>query len=181
LIVSELVSYKRIADAVRCFSKIKRPLKMVGQGPKYLFLKSMAASNIEFCGRVSDYELRDLYARCRAVILPGEEDFGIVPVEAMASGKPVIALGRGGVLESVPEDNPRAGFFYPDACEESLAAAVKTFESRESSLSPAAIRRVASRFSQSRFQREMSALIFGPDEISEDEVVSRSTAYGVES
>jgi glycosyltransferase involved in cell wall biosynthesis len=181
LIVSELVPYKRISDAVRCFSKMKRPLKIVGNGPDYPVLKGMAASNIEFCGRVSDHELRDLYARCRAVILPGEEDFGIVPVEAMASGKPVIALGRGGVLESVPEDNPRAGFFYPEAGEESLAAAVQTFESRESSLSPAAIRRVASRFSQSRFQREMFALIFGGDEICEHEVVTRSTSYGVES
>jgi glycosyltransferase involved in cell wall biosynthesis len=181
LIVSELVPYKRIADAVRCFSKMKRRLKIVGHGPEYLMLKSMAGSTTEFCGRVSHDELCDLYARCRAVILPGEEDFGIVPVEAMASGKAVIALGRGGVVESVPEDNPRAGFFYLEPGEESLAVAVKTFESWETSLAPTAIRRVASRFSQSRFQREMFERIFGDDETFGDRLstVSRSISYGV--
>jgi glycosyltransferase involved in cell wall biosynthesis len=181
LIVSELVPYKRIADAVRCFSKLKRRLKIVGHGPEYLVLKSMAASTVEFCGRVSDHELRDLYARCRAVVLPGEEDFGIVPVEAMASGKPVIALGRGGVLESVPEDNPRAGFFYMEPGEESLAEAVKNFETWETSLAPTAIRRVASQFSQSRFQREMFETIFGQDGTSEDRVsiANRSSSNGI--
>jgi glycosyltransferase involved in cell wall biosynthesis len=181
LIVSELVPYKRIADAVRCFSKLKRRLKIVGHGPEYLVLKSMAASTVEFCGRVSDHELRDLYARCRAVVLPGEEDFGIVPVEAMASGKPVIALGRGGVLESVPEDNPRAGFFYMEPGEESLAEAVKNFETWETSLAPTAIRRVASQFSQSRFQREMFETIFGQNGTSEDRVsiVNRSSSNGI--
>jgi glycosyltransferase involved in cell wall biosynthesis len=181
LIVSELVPYKRIADAVRCFSKLKRPLKIVGHGPEYLVLKSIAASTVEFCGRVSDHELRDLYARCRAVVLPGEEDFGIVPVEAMASGKPVIALGRGGVLESVPEDNPRAGFFYMEPGEESLAVAVKNFETWETLLAPTAIRRVASQFSQSRFQREMFETIFGQDGTSEDRVsiVNRSSSSGI--
>jgi glycosyltransferase involved in cell wall biosynthesis len=144
-------------------------------------LKSIAASTVEFCGRVSDHELRDLYARCRAVVLPGEEDFGIVPVEAMASGKPVIALGRGGVLESVPEDNPRAGFFYMEPGEESLAEAVKNFETWETSLAPTAIRRVASQFSQSRFQREMFETIFGQDGTSEDRVsiVNRSSSNGI--
>jgi glycosyltransferase involved in cell wall biosynthesis len=160
LIVSELVAYKRIADAVRCFSKTKRRLKIVGRGPDYPRLRSIAGPTIEFCGRVSDTELPELYACCRAVVLPGEEDFGIVPVEAIASGKPVIGLGRGGVLESVPEDNPRAGFFYADPGEDRLAAAVESFERQEGSLSAAAIRRLASRFSEKRFQREIYRMIF---------------------
>jgi glycosyltransferase involved in cell wall biosynthesis len=160
LIVSELVAYKRVADAVRSFSKAKRQLKIVGHGPEYLALRSIAGPTIEFCGRVSDAELRELYARCRAVVLPGEEDFGIVAVEALASGKPLIALRRGGVLESVPEENPRAGFFYTEPGESSLAAAVQAFEHNEAFLSPMAIRHLAWRFSEERFQREMRAIIF---------------------
>lgn len=159
LIVSELVAYKRIADAVRCCSETGRRLKIVGGGPEYLALKAIAGPTIEFCGRVSDTELREFYARCRAVLLPGEEDFGIVPVEAMASGKAVIALRRGGVVESVPEDNPRAGFFYAEPGKESLGSAIGEFEGCEQSISANAIRRLASRFSEERFQEELSSMI----------------------
>ena len=101
LIVGEMVAYKRIDTAVRLFSK-QRPQaarrgRWAGIFPR---LKQMAGGNIEFCGRVSDDDLRILYARCRALVMPGEEDFGITAVEAIASGKAVIALGRGGVLKS---------------------------------------------------------------------------------
>jgi glycosyltransferase involved in cell wall biosynthesis len=159
LVVSELVPYKRIADAVRCFSKTKRRLKIVGQGPEYRSLRAIAGPGIEFCGRVSDVQLRELYARCRAVVLPGEEDFGIVPVEAIASGKPMIALGRGGVLESVPERNPHAGFFYSHPGEEHLAQAVDDFEREEPHLAPNAIQAAAARFSTERFQAAMRDLV----------------------
>jgi glycosyltransferase involved in cell wall biosynthesis len=160
LIVSELVAYKRIADAVGAFSKMGRSLKIVGAGPEYKPLKTVAGKSIEFCGRVADSELRDLYSRCRAVIMPGEEDFGIVPVEAMASGKPVIALGRGGVLESVPQRNPRAGLFYDYPGPESLTAAVLRLETEEARLSPHAIQRAAQRFSVASFESQMRRLIF---------------------
>lgn len=160
LIVSELVSYKRVADAVRCFCSKKRRLKIAGNGPEYASLRRIAGRATEFCGHVSDSDLRELYARCRAVILPGEEDFGLVPVEAMASGKPVVALGRGGVLESVPEEDPRAGFFYTDPSPESLAGAIARFEKHEPFLSPNAIRRSAERFSEKRFHSEILAAIF---------------------
>jgi glycosyltransferase involved in cell wall biosynthesis len=160
LIVSELVAYKRIEDAVRCFSRTKRRLKIVGHGPEYIFLRSLAGPTVEFCGRVSNAELRDLYACARAVILPGEEDFGIVAVESIASGKPVIALGRGGVLESVPEMNPQAGFFYSQPGERFLETAIETFERREASISAAAIQSAASRFSEDRFRQEMRTAIF---------------------
>lgn len=161
LIVSELVAYKRITDAVYAFAKTGRRLKIVGDGPEYKPLKALAGSSIEFCGRVPDSELRELYARCRAVLLPGEEDFGIVPVEAIASGKPVIALGRGGVLESVPQHKPRAGFFYGSPGPEFLATAVERFEQEEASLSPSAIQAAAQRFSEARFQSQMQRFIFG--------------------
>jgi glycosyltransferase involved in cell wall biosynthesis len=110
LVVSELVAYKRIQDAVYAFSKSGRRLKIVGAGPEYKSLKALAGGTVEFCGRVVETDLRQIYSRCRAVLLPGEEDFGIVPVEALASGKAVIALGRGGVLESVPQQKPRGIF-----------------------------------------------------------------------
>ena len=100
LIVSELAAYKRLDLAVKAFSSSGRKLKIVGAGPLYRELRSMAAPNVEFCGYVSSAELRTLYASSRALLLPGEEDFGITPVEALASGKPVIAWARGGVLET---------------------------------------------------------------------------------
>ena len=159
LIVSELVAYKRVADAIRCFSETGRHLKVVGSGPEYIHLRKMAGPTIEFCGRVSDFELQDLYARCRAVILPGEEDFGIVCVEALASGKPLIALGRGGALESATSDNPRAGFFYQNPGKDSLSSAIDRFERCEGSISSAAIQQLAARFSEERFREEMSAVI----------------------
>ena len=112
LAVSELVPYKRIDSLVRWFSLTGRRLKIAGAGPEYGRLRAMAGSNVEFLGRVSDAELRELYARCRAFLLPGEEDFGMTPVEALASGKPVVALGRGGALETVPGFG---GVFYDDA------------------------------------------------------------------
>lgn len=161
LIVSEMVPYKRISDAVLCFNRSGRRLKIVGHGPEYPALKRIAGPTVEFCGRVPDRQLRELYAHCRAVIIPGEEDFGIVAVEALASGRPVIALGKGGVFETVPESNPRAGFFYDKPTERDLQRAVETFEQAEPSLSPKLIRACAAPFSEERFRREMSKVLFG--------------------
>ncbi|HEY7387131.1 MAG TPA: glycosyltransferase, partial [Bryobacteraceae bacterium] len=90
LIVSELVPYKRIDTAVRVFARTGRKLIVAGAGPEYRKLKTLAGGAVEFAGRVPDGELRDLYASCRALILPGEEDFGMTAVEALASGKPVV-------------------------------------------------------------------------------------------
>jgi glycosyltransferase involved in cell wall biosynthesis len=161
LIVSELVAYKRVDDAVRCFAKNGRRLKIAGGGPEYTRLKKMARSNIEFCGRVSDSELRDLYARCQAVIMPGEEDFGIVPVEALASGKAVIALGKGGVLETVPGSDPCGGFFYSQPGDDNLESAVEEFEQKQKYVVPEKLRSHAARFSKEVFRREMANMLFG--------------------
>src|SRR5262249_36446583 len=109
LIVSELVAYKRIDTAVRLFSKSGRRLRIVGAGPERKALGAIAGPSVEFLGRVPDRELRELYARCRAFLMPGEEDFGITAVEALASGKAVIALGRGGAVESAPAAEPSGG------------------------------------------------------------------------
>ncbi len=158
LLVSELVEYKRVEDAVRCFSRTGGRLKIVGLGPEYRHLKRLAKPNVEFCGRVGAGELRDLYARCRAVLMPGEEDFGMVAVEAMASGKPIIALGRGGVLEAVPQE-PTAAVFYQDPGDSWLEKAVKVFEQKEDSVRRHELQVWAERFSESRFQLRMREVL----------------------
>lgn len=159
LIVSELVAYKRIDTAVRAFASNGRKLRIVGDGPEYRALKRLAAPNVQFCGRVGDDELRAQYARCRALLITGEEDFGITSVEALASGKPVVALGRGGVLEAVPAANPQGGVFYDVPDETHLQAAIQAFEAAESRFSPIALRAWAARFSEAEFRRKMSRIL----------------------
>jgi glycosyltransferase involved in cell wall biosynthesis len=159
LIVSELVAYKQLDYAVSCIARSGRKLKIAGEGPEYRRLKGLASGNVEFCGRASDADLRDLYGRCRALVMPGEEDFGIAPVEALASGKPVIALGRGGVLETVPARDPLAGFFYSEPDEAALGAAIARFEAAESEILPGQLRAWAARFSESVFIDKMTNMI----------------------
>ncbi len=156
LAVSELVAYKRIDLLVHYFSRTGRRLRIAGSGPEYRKLKAAAAPNVEFLGRVSDTDLRGLYARCRALLLPGEEDFGITAVEALASGKPVIALGRGGALETVPQFG---GVFFDNPDETSLAAAVERFEQREAGVSPRELQVWARQFSSAEFLHKMGAVI----------------------
>jgi len=161
LIVSELVPYKRIDVAVRLFARTGRRVRIVGSGPEYRNLRRMARPNVEFCGRVGDAELRELYARSRAFLMPGEEDFGITAVEALASGKPVIALGRGGVLESVPRRDPVGGVFYDAAGEEELAEAIARFEQMEPVIDAEALRQYAARFSEAEFRARMEEVLQG--------------------
>lgn len=156
LIVSELVPYKCIDYAVRAFSSNGRRLRVAGDGPEFRRLAGMAGRNVEFFGRVSDSDLRELYARCRAFVLPGEEDFGIAAVEALASGKPVVALGRGGALETVP---PFGGILYSDPDETSLQTAIECMEELERSLRPAELQAWAGRFSERKFMEKMSAAL----------------------
>jgi glycosyltransferase involved in cell wall biosynthesis len=152
LTVSELVPYKQIDALVRCFSASGRRLKIAGAGPESGRLRAMAAGNIEFLGRVSEAELRELYARCRAFVMPGEEDFGMTPVEALASGKPVIALARGGALETVPSFG---GILYENSA--ALPAAIEQLEALEANIRPAELQAWARRFSPQEFDRKMSA------------------------
>lgn len=158
LVVSELVAYKRVDTLVRCFSRSGRRLKIAGAGPEYRALRAIATPNVEFLGRVSDEELRELYARCRFSLLPGEEDFGITPVEALASGKPVVALGRGGALETVPFFG---GVFYSAPEDDAIGAAIERFEAIEESIRPADLQAWARQFSEEEFMRRMSAVLKG--------------------
>jgi glycosyltransferase involved in cell wall biosynthesis len=152
LIASELVPYKRIDAAVRVFSGNGRRLRIAGAGPELANLRRAAAPNVEFLGRVSDEALRELYARCRAFLLPGEEDFGMTPVEALASGKPVIALARGGALETVPSFG---GVFYDEPDDAALAAALERFEAMEPDIRPGMLQAHAKSFSALQFSRKM--------------------------
>lgn len=121
-----LVSYKRFDLAIRAFNELKLPLKIAGDGPEADRLKKMAGKNVEFLGLVSDEKLAELYAGAKACIFPQEEDFGIVPLESMASGRPVIAYRGGGAVETIVEG--KTGVFFDKQNEESLAAAVKNFK-----------------------------------------------------
>jgi glycosyltransferase involved in cell wall biosynthesis len=156
LIVSELVAYKQLDYAVRVFARRGLHLKVVGDGPELRKLKGLGGGEVEFCGRVSEPQLRELYARARAFLLPGEEDFGIATVEALASGKPVIALGKGGALETVPASG---GVHYSEAKEESLADAIQRFEELEGQFDPTALRAWAESFSEAAFVAAMRQIL----------------------
>lgn len=160
LIVSELVPYKRLDYAVRYFASSGRKLKVVGDGPQFSSLQKLATPNVEFCGRVSGPDLRQLFSRCRAFLLPGEEDFGITAVESMASGKPVIALGRGGVLDIV--SGGITGILYAEPTESDLAEAINHFETIENSFDYSLLQGQAARFSENTFLAAMTALIDRP-------------------
>lgn len=125
LIVSRLQEYKRIDVAIEAFNKNKLPLVIIGDGPDREKLEKMANSNIKFLGRQSDEVIKEYYSKCRAFIFPGEEDFGITPLEAQASGRPVIAYGKGGALETVVENV--TGIFFERQCSEDLNEAINKF------------------------------------------------------
>ena len=160
LIVSELVAYKRVDSAIRVCAATGRKLRVVGAGPEYKSLKRISNGNVEFCGKASDADLRELYSRCRTFLMPGEEDFGITAVEALASGKPVIALGRGGALETVPTQDPLGGLFFAESTDQSLREAIERWEQIESQLQPERLQAWAAQFSEAEFARKMRAVLF---------------------
>jgi glycosyltransferase involved in cell wall biosynthesis len=155
LIVSALVPYKRIELAVETCSRIGARLLIVGSGPEEKRLKQLAGRNVEFLGWQSDEQIREYYAGCRALIFPGEEDFGIVPVEAMASGKPVIAFGRGGALETVIPG--LSGLLFSEQTVPRLTAVVQSFD--ETHFSPQRIRAHALGFDREVYRRKMRTFI----------------------
>lgn len=164
LLVGGFVPYKREDLALRAFAELGRPLLVVGDGPGRRRLEAEAPPNVRFLGRLDDAEVADLYARCRALVYPQEEDFGIVPVEAQAAGRPVIAYGRGGASETVvplddPEQRAPTGVWFEPQTAEALVAAVRRFEREEQRFAPAAIRRHAEQFRGERFRAELLACI----------------------
>jgi glycosyltransferase involved in cell wall biosynthesis len=164
LAVGRLIDYKRADLAVRACTELKRRLRVVGEGPQYRRLKELAGPTVEFLGGLSDADLGEQYAHCRALVFGGEEDFGIVPVEAQSFGRPVIAYGRGGALETVrgpfvntePIDSSDTGIFFAEQTIDCVAEAILTFEAAERVFRPSAIAHWAGRFSNDRFRREMA-------------------------
>jgi glycosyltransferase involved in cell wall biosynthesis len=142
-----LIPYKRLSLAVEAFNRLGLPLKIFGNGRDRVHLQAIAGPNIEFVGWVDERERRQLFAGCRAFVFPGEEDFGITPLEAMAMGRPVIAYGAGGALETIIEGV--TGRFFYQASSGALAAAVAT--SRCDHYHPRTIRAHAELFGQERF------------------------------
>ena len=126
LIVSRLVTYKRVELAVQAFNQLGLPLVIIGDGGECENLQKQAKANIRFLGRLSDEEVADWYSRAKAFVFCGEEDFGITPVEAQAAGTPVIDYGRGGILDTVIDG--KTGIYFKEATAQSLCNAVQKFE-----------------------------------------------------
>jgi glycosyltransferase involved in cell wall biosynthesis len=158
LVVSALTPYKRVDLAVAAASKLGRHLVVVGSGPEEARLRSLAGPTVELLGWRDDAEIAELYARCRALLFPTVEDFGITPLEAMASGRPVIALGQGGALETVVAPGggePATGIFFERQSVEDLADAIQRFESGSPRFEPKALRRRAEAFDRPLFKERV--------------------------
>jgi glycosyltransferase involved in cell wall biosynthesis len=148
LVVSRLVPYKRVDLAVQAFNRLGKPLLIVGEGSEAKRLKRLAKSTVSFVGQLTDEELVRYYQSCRAVVFPGEEDFGLVSLEAQAAGKPVVAYGKGGVTETVVAG--KTGEFFRKPTVESLVQTVK--RASRKTYKPEDCQRQAARFSQEKFK-----------------------------
>ena len=159
LVVSAFAPYKRIDLAVEACNELGAALKIVGSGQDEAQLRELAGPTVEFLGWRSDEEIADLYSRCRAFLFPGEEDFGITPLEAMASGRPVIAYGRGGALETVSApggERPATGVFFHEQTVAGLRGAVEMLEARLEGFDPKDARARALEFDRPVFKQRVS-------------------------
>ncbi|MGB4781595.1 glycosyltransferase [Candidatus Methylomirabilis sp.] len=175
LVAGAMAPYKRIDLAIEAFNHLRRHLVIVGEGQESRRLRHMAGPTIEFLGWRSDREVADLLSRCRALVFPGEEDFGILPVEAMACGRPVIAYGKGGVTETViplepsafslqpsalnRESQPPTGIFFYEQTVEALIQAIDRFERSADRFDPEALREYALTFDRSIFEKRIATYI----------------------
>jgi glycosyltransferase involved in cell wall biosynthesis len=158
LVVSALVPYKRLDLAIRACARVGAPLTVVGRGPETERLKALAESleaDVTFAGWIDDEDVRDLYRRSRAVLMPGVEDFGMVPVEAQACGRPVVVLAQGGALESVVDNV--TGIHVHHASVDAFADALNVVSSR--SWDSHAIRAHAEHFGKARFQQQFQDVV----------------------
>jgi len=164
LVVSALVPYKRVDLAIEAVNRLGRRLLVVGSGPEARALRGVARPGVEFLGWRSDAEIADLYRRCRAVLFPGVEDFGIVPLEAMAAGRPVVAFAAGGALETVVPPgtgDPPTGLFFDVQTVDALVDALRRLESGAIAFDPKALRARAEEFDRPRFRERIAAFLHG--------------------
>jgi glycosyltransferase involved in cell wall biosynthesis len=155
VILARLVSYKRIDLAVNAFTRLGKKLVVIGSGPALEGLKSQAGPTVQFTGRLPDAEVDHLVSRCRALIFPGEEDFGMAPVEVAAAGRPTIAFRGGGAVETILENV--TGLFFDEQTPEALMDAVERFELNE--WNPNEIRSHAEQFSREIFRSRFSKFL----------------------
>ncbi|WEX10473.1 glycosyltransferase [Chelativorans sp. AA-79] len=157
LLAGQLVGYKRADLAVEAFTRMGENLVVIGEGPELAKLKRIAGPTITFLGHAPFPLLKEMMSRCRALVFPGEEDFGIVPVETMASGRPVIAYGRGGALDSIVPG--RTGVLFHEQTVQGLVEGVRRFQSMERTFRPDLIRDHALQFSEANFKARMHQII----------------------
>lgn len=156
LIVSRLdFGYKKVGLVVEAFNQLGLPLKIIGAGTQERRLRKMARKNIEFLGQLTDKELLGYYQRCQAVVFPQEEDFGLVPLEAQASGRPVIAFQKGGALETVIEG--KTGLFFAPQTQGALIKTIEKFII--SQFKPQDCRQNAERFDKKRFKKKIEGYV----------------------
>jgi len=160
LIISRLYKYKNIDIAIEAFNKLDYPLVIIGDGPDKDRLKRLAGDSITFLGEQDDSTLAEYYCACRAFVMPQEEDFGLTPVEAMSFGKPVVALRKGGALETIIEG--QTGEFFDDPIPEALADAVRRLNDNYVSYNPEFIKAHASHFSAEEFKKAIKKLVEEP-------------------
>ena len=157
LYAGELVSYKRADLVVDAFTRSGKPFIVIGEGSERKTLEERAGKNIRFLGRVPFDVLKDHYARCRALVFPGVEDFGIMPLEVMASGRPVVAYAKGGATETVI--NGKTGILFHEQSVDALDAAIDRLEAGMSDFSLADLVSHAESFSEDNFRKAMSEFI----------------------
>lgn len=148
LMVGRALAYKRFDIVIDAFNQLGFPLKIIGKGPEMKDLKNKSKKNIEFLGYVGDREISGYYSRCKALIFPSEEDFGITPLEAMASGRPIVAYRGGGALETVIEN--KTGAFFDKQTSQSIANAIKKLDLDK--FDPVSIRNYAAKFDKEIFK-----------------------------
>lgn len=153
--LSKFTQYKRVDLAIEACNRLKLPLKIIGTGGWKKELEKMAGPTIEFLGDVPDVELKNYYANCRALIFPAVEDFGLVVVEAQVFSKPVIALRKGGALDTVKEG--KTGVFFDEQSVAALMDAIKVFETRK--FNPQDMKKQAEKFSEKKFKAEIEKLV----------------------